>query len=52
MYGLCTYTHKFLETSRRAYVLRVVSNLALTLAAGTTPTCQELLTRAPAGTCQ
>jgi SRSO17 transposase len=41
VYGACTALREFLEGHGQAYVLRVASNFALALAAGTTLTCAE-----------
>jgi SRSO17 transposase len=41
VYGSCTELREFLEDRGQAYVLRVPSNFALTLAAGASLTCAE-----------
>lgn len=41
VYGACTALREFLEHEDQAYVLRVASNFALAIAAGTTLTCAE-----------
>ena len=45
VYGSCTRLREFLETREQAYVLRVASNLTLTLAPGTKLTCAEAVKR-------
>ena len=45
VYGSCTGLRRFLEAREQAYVLRVASNFALTLAAGTAMTCAEAVKR-------
>ena len=45
VYGGCTQLREFFEDNGQAYVLRVASNCALTLAAGTKLTCAEAARR-------
>jgi SRSO17 transposase len=45
VYGGCTQLREFFEEHGQGYVLRVASNFTLTLAAGTTLTCAEAVTR-------
>jgi SRSO17 transposase len=45
VYGSCTRLREFFEDNDQAYVLRVPSNFALTLAAGTKMTCAEAVSR-------
>ena len=45
VYGSCTQLREFFETRSQAYVLRVPSNFTLTLAAGTTLTCAQAVSR-------
>jgi SRSO17 transposase len=45
VYGNCTQLREFFETRGQAYVLRVPSNFTLTLAAGTTLTCAQAVSR-------
>jgi SRSO17 transposase len=45
VYGGCTQLREFFEGHGQGYVLRVASNFALTLAAGTKLTCAQAVTR-------
>jgi SRSO17 transposase len=45
VYGSCTQLRAFFEDNDQAYVLRVPSNFTLTLAAGTTLTCAQAVSR-------
>ena len=50
VYGNCTELREFCEDLGQGYVLRVSSSFRLTLAAGTTMTCGQAVTRLLAGT--
>jgi SRSO17 transposase len=50
VYGNCTELREFCEDLGQGYVLRVPSSFRLTLAAGTTMTCGQAVTRLLAGT--
>jgi SRSO17 transposase len=45
VYGACTKLREFFETCGQGYVLRVPSSFRLTLAAGTTLSCAQAVTR-------
>ena len=45
VYGACTKLREFFEARGQWYVLRVSSSFRLTLAAGVTPSCAEMVTR-------